>query len=89
MLTDYAATSRRAIVPRCARSGLSKRQLPDTSPDPARGGLPPRVARPPRLWASFPFYLWGYVMPKAIARRRSTGPVAWDRDTSLREAARR
>ena len=87
--TVHAPRTMRALVRRGVRIELGNRQLPDDSTERDRGGLLARVARTPRLWASFPFYLWGYVMPKAIARRRSAGPVAWDRDTSLREAARR
>lgn len=87
--TVHAPGTMRALVRRGVRIELGNRQLPNDSAERNRGGLLRRVARSPRLWPSFPFYLWGYVMPKAISRRRSAGPISWDRDTSLREAARR
>ncbi len=87
--TVHAPRNMRALVRRGVRIELGNRQLPNGGVERDRGGLLGRVARSPRLWLSFPFYVWGYAMPKLIARRRSAGPIAWDRDTSLREASRR
>lgn len=87
--TVHAPRTMRALVRRGVRIELGNRQLPHNTTEQNRRGLLGRVARSPRLWPSFPFYVWGYIVPKVIARRRSAGPVAWDRDASLREAARR
>jgi glycosyltransferase involved in cell wall biosynthesis len=87
--TVHAPRTMRALVRRGVRIELGNRQLPHNGTEQNRGGLLGRVARSPRLWPSFPFYVWGYILPKVVARRRPTGPVAWDRDSSLREAARR
>lgn len=55
----------------------------------SRRALVARVARSPRLWASFPFYAYGYAVPKIGLRLRPpSAHVAWGRDESPREAAR-
>lgn len=87
--TVHAPRTMRALVRRGVRIELGNRQLPHTGTEQNRRGLLARVARSPRLWLSFPFYAWGYLVPKVVARRRPAGPVAWDRDSSLREEARR
>ncbi len=87
--TVHAPRDMRTLVRRGVRIELGNRQLPDGARERNRGGLVRRVAASPRLWPAFPFYVWGYILPKLIARRRADGPVAWDRDASLREEARR
>nr|WP_307454617.1 glycosyltransferase [Microbacterium sp. SORGH_AS_0344] len=87
--TVHAPRDMRTLVRRGVRIELGNRQLPDGARERNRRGLLGRVARSPRLWPAFPFYVWGYILPKLIARRRPDGPVAWDRDATLREAARR
>ncbi|GAA3633386.1 glycosyltransferase [Microbacterium awajiense] len=81
-----------ALVRRGIRIERGNREL-DAEAGPGGGGsrraLVARVARSPRLWASFPFYVYGYAAPKIRVRMGSPrGPVSWGRDESAREAAR-
>lgn len=77
------------LVRRGTRIELGNRQLPASADGSSRGALLQRVLRTPRLWRSFPFYAYGYLMPKVRARLHRGGAVSWDRDTALREAALR
>lgn len=96
--TVRAPATMRAHLRRAARIAAGNRQLPATvqnaSVEPAAvryRRLLGRVARKPALWGALPFYLYGFGVPLAQARRMDDAGsrVDWSRDTSLREEARR
>jgi glycosyltransferase involved in cell wall biosynthesis len=88
-----ASRDMRTHIRRGIRIERGNRELPAAvqlaAHEPARcryARLLGRVARRPALWASLPFYVYGFAAAKLGAR--GGGAVAWSRDDSLRQTVR-
>lgn len=87
--TVRAPRTLRSLIRRGTRIERGNRELPKSGhASGSQRRLLERVLRTPALWTSFPFYAIGYAVPKLRVAVGGSRPVVWDRDESLREAAR-